>query len=746
MSRILVSLALGVALTACGGGGGSTGSISGLQGPEQVTIIESSGGSPSTVRLPRGVRGVDGSDFQTDPTNMWVRDDSMKSLDTVNMILSSLSQTHYWEQTNAGPYLCLVEDTSRGGGGGERGQSGPVYEEWLVNSTRANNSAPQHVSFWIKQDESMGLSVESIIYGHLVVTEEPSDAQPLGNISLTFKNLLATDPATSTNTMFQGYMRTVPRNDSQSEVEFYMWKGDPDGSVGVGDFAMRERVHVIGDPAAETGRAYSEWKSVFNPGGTPSTEQGEFQLQFNADYVARRDVANSNTLSVLDRNDFDTYVFRYGLYDNTTEERVEQLSGFPIRDANGAQGWAGYHGIWFPDTVALTNGQTVYRQNFGSSTTTPYTVVVVPGRLEKRSRASLTLADIAGEDLEYFDPVAGVEQRVRFDGSAFQIVAQRSNGSWQAVTPSAFGGTLPTGAWLNFWSQARGTVEMSWPASITGSVPAYVWSTEVITADSPDMANGDLTLFGYFHMLDAAITNTQANFIGGDSPYLSDATAVNSGNQTYVFDKETLMLQLGSVDVNLANGVTITQGPGMFGLNCGPLFPAPLASFNDMSTQTTTFDWRIGSNDWNQLRALKDGNDQYVSFEAPLRFSYVHDETGSPYHGRTFFVEWNGSDLHGVPYEESSADNRWYPLFNIPTGATLTSGQSTYKVKQLEGEQIMVEVGSPSTVYAAQGFDLDGTPITAPDSTPYEDPAIGAMPTIDDAPRYVAGVLQTSGG
>ena len=68
----------------------------------------------------------------------------------------------------------------------------------------------------------------------------------------------------------------------------------------------------------------------------------------------------------------------------------------------------------------------------------------------------------------------------------------------------------------------------------------------------------------------------------------------------------------------------------------------------------------------------------------------------------------------------------------------------SFKIKQLEGEQIMVEVGSPSTVYTAQGFDIDAQTITAPTLGNWEDPAIGTKPTITAAPLYVAGVRQGS--
>jgi len=429
---LVLSFAVAAALASCGGGDSATGTIEGLQGPQQVSIIDSNS-STSAVRLPRGVSAVTGSDYETDQTRFWVRDDSMQVLDTVNMILSSLDQTRYWEQTNAGAYRALVEEEETGGG--ERGNQGPVYKVWTVESTRASSSAPQIVKFWLDETDAMGTNIPAIIYGRLTVTEEPSDTNPLGSFNLFFKCLPVSEAPTSTATMFEGYMRTVPRTDGQSEVEFFNGHGDPEGVVGSGDYATRERVHVVANRTAGTGRAYAEFKFVQNDGSQTNTDAGEYQLQFNDDYVALRDVTNGNALKVLDRNDFTTRVFRYGVYDATTEERVAQLSGFPVQDSNGNNGWAGFHGIWFPGNVTLTDGQTLLRRSFQDNSTTPYTLVLVDGKLQKRTRSSITLADVQDEDLEYFTPGAGGELKVRFTGSDFVKVAERQNGQWQYITP-----------------------------------------------------------------------------------------------------------------------------------------------------------------------------------------------------------------------------------------------------------------------------------------------------------------------
>jgi len=733
-----------IALASCGGGGSdSTGTISGLQAPKQVAIVEAAGNNSSPAILSGELRALAGSDYETDETRYWVEDDSMRALDTVNMILSSLQQTKYWEQTNNGAYTALVADENRGGGG-ERGNNGTAYEEWIINSTRASNTAAQVVSFWINQSETMGDPNPSTIYGRLTVTEEPTDSQPLGAFTLFFKNLNQGADPTSTDTNFEGYLQTVARNDGQSEVEFYMSHGDVDSTPALNEYAMRDRVHVVGDPTTDSGRAYTE--SIFKMNnGSIVTDGGEYQIEFNSDYLARRDVTNANTLAVLDRNDFETRVYRYGVYDNTTEDRIEQMSGFPIQDAQGENGWAGFYGIWFPEGTSLSNGDTVQRRSFENSSTTPYTVFIAPGRLEKRTRESITLGDLVNERLEYFGSGAGEELQVMWTGTDFVKVASRSGGNWTEIDPpQSIASSFSTGEWVSCWSQARGQVEWTWPAAISNTDPAYVWQSVTITADSAEMASGDLTLEGYFNMLKANITNNEANYLSAESPYLPNATAVNTGNTTYTFDKETLVLMIGTDPVTLGNGVTITQGPGFYGLNCGPLFPSALASFNDIGSQATTYQWYIGTNEWNQLRTLKDSSGDFVQFDAPLRLSYLHDEDGSPYDNRSFFLEWDGQWLGGVPYEQEDGGDNWNPVFNIPSGSTATSGSDTYKIKQLEGEQFMVEVGDPNTVYAAQGFDIDGTPITVPTSAPYEDPAIGAAPVVTSAPLYVGGVAQST--
>lgn len=742
MNRYLITLSLPCVLAACGGSSSGTGAILSLRAPEQVSLVDAKDAPTAALRLPDTLRGLVGSDYETDRTRFWVRDESMRALETINSILSSLQQTNYWLETNAGPYRALVAEIDGGGR-----NDAVEYSEWIIDSRRASNRAPQIVSFWLPQRESMGSEEPSLIYGRLTITAEPTDDQPLGQFTLFFKNLPLDADANSTDSLFQGYLRTVPRNDGQSELEFYLWANDVDGSLEPGQMAARERAHVIGDPAADSGRAYTEQVFVRNEGGTVQEERSEFELQFDSDYVARRNVQDGNALAVLDRNDYRTLVYRYGLYDGSNERRVERMSGFPVRNAQGRYGWAGYHGVWFPPEVTLTDGETLYRQNFSSNDSTPYVLVIVNGRLQKRTRSSITLGDLVNEDLEYFHMSTGSRWRVVYTGSDLLRTAEQNGNEWAPIEPpESIVEHFQTGQWCNFWSPARGSIEFAWPATLATSTPAHVWAQTPIDADSPELAGGTLTLHGYFNLLRPQITQEQANFIEGASPYFPNATGVNTGNRVYTFSAASLLLTLGGSPVTLAPGVTVTQGPGLNGFHCGPLFPSALSSFEEIPQQTITYEWSTGPNPWNQFRGLRTLAGASVRFDPPLRLGYVHQETGSPFDGRTFFLEWDGSNLHGIPHQQDPATGYWRPRFNIPTGTVLTLGEATYLVKQLEGEQYMVEVDDPASVYEQRGFDLDAVTISRPTSTPYRDPAIGPRPTVDTPPRYVGGVAQNGDG
>ncbi|MCA8944491.1 MAG: hypothetical protein KDB80_18160, partial [Planctomycetes bacterium] len=443
------SFALGV-LASCGGGG--SGSVQGLSVPAQVALVEAQ--SAGSLQLSPGVAAA--ITYDEDPTQFWIHDEAMDPLNTVNMILCSVKQTGYDDPTvlNKGPYVALVGCEERGGDGGGAGRGGDStqYQRFVVDSSRASASAPHIVKFWFENSGDQG----GLIYGKVTISGSPTATAPYGKFDLEFKQLGLNQAHDDPNIEFRGYLRTVERDDGQAEFAFYMLEGDPDSPVGVGQQAFRQRARLVGTTTGAAGRAYSESKSAWNNGGGTTVSQAEYYLQFNSNYVARKKVSGASIIKVFDRNSFTTQVYRYGVYDASTGERIESVSGFGVENTNGVHGWAGYHGLWFPDHVTLTNGETLTRRSYDSNTPDEtYTAVVVPGRLEKRTRVSSTLGNLAGEDLEVFDPNAGTEIRVQWDGTNLVKVATRSGNSWTPNAPVSITGDYSQGDWVNFYHRDR---------------------------------------------------------------------------------------------------------------------------------------------------------------------------------------------------------------------------------------------------------------------------------------------------
>lgn len=733
-----VAIAVFTVVAGCGGGGGGT--VQGLVVPAQVSLVEAQGSG--SLQLPAGVAAA--VTYADDPAEFWIHDEAMEPLDTVNMILCSVKQTGYDDPAvlNKGPYVALVGCEERGGdsGGAGRGGDAAQFQRFVVDSSRASAGAPHIVKFWFENENE---NSTGIIYGKVTISGSPDANNPYGKFDLQFKQLGLNQAHDDSNIGFRGYLRTVSRDDGQAEFAFYTLEGDPDSPVGVGEQAYRQRARLVGAAGGTAGRAYSESKVAYNNGGGTTVNQSEYYLQFNSRYVARKKVSGGSVTKVFDRNNFTTQVYRYGVYDASTNVRVDTVSGFGVENANGVHGWAGYHGVWFPDHVTLADGETLTRRSYDSSTPDQtYTSVVVPGRLEKRTRETSTLGNLKNEDLEMFSSSAGSEIRVQWNGTDLVQTGTRSGGSWTAVGPTVITGNYAQGDWLNFYSRERGSVEMVFPATISDSTPVYFWTESTIHGDSAELSGGNLTLYGYMSCLKPNITQNQANFASSETPFYADASNIGDV-KTYVFDKTTLLLTESSQPITLANGVTVSGGPGQWGFHSGPLYTTALGALSDMDDATTTYRWSTGLNSWNQLRVLKDSEGEYVTFSPPIRMSYTHNEPANTnYHNKTFSLEWTGTDLHGVPFIENNTDNRWRPAFNIPSGTTITVGNTTYKIKQLEGEQEMNEVGSPGSVISSEGFDLDVT-LTAP-ADDWTDPAVGAMPTVTAPPVFVEGVRQSS--
>ncbi len=802
MGALVLFVLTAMVLAACGGGGGSAAGGSGAAAPaspmtvaEKVSVVDAqSGGTSSPSRAPGRSRTPSpppvssSSDYYTDPVNVYVQERSVEAFNTVNEILCMIAQTRYDSMLNQGPYKAQVDtnqckgrDSASAGGQQSANQSSganmPSYEMWTVESSRSDNTAPQILKAWIHEAASEH-EPEKVIYARATITQGVSDANPYGLFTINFKAFPVVGGVEQSTEMFKGVLKSeLDSGTGKIVLKFFDVGGftGPEGAV-----TFTERV-AIDRASASVGGGKLYTQNV-SPGGT---ETKSFSIAYDDNNFLR---VGGGTVC-LDRKNFDTSAWQYGVYDSDGA-RVARNSGFPVRLSRSGQdyrGWIGYWGPWFQDNVTLVNSETVYKQTFGpgGGTETAYQVLVAGGKLKKHTRKTLVLGDIVNIplDMNEWDPIAGTDNqsRILWDGSKFSKVAllNKTNFTWVDITPVDLDMTALRYPELNFYSQALGgSVQVKLQGCTPGGTPpnntfscAADSATQVISYAEVVVSPSDTvpsTLACFENCPDAAS-------LSGQNPFKSTSafqqTAPGSASYaSYAFNTSTMLLLDGGSAV-----VSSTSNNAFpWGLMTGPLFDPSSSNLSQLAcgwdnTGNTTcawqarsnlsvyYTWETGPNNWNQFVGLQSGG-TFLEFDPPLQLSYTHLELGK-YQNAKFYLEYSGfGDLHGIPgicvdmNTGAPADCsqggpgsaiRWVPEFTIPDGSVLTASGVTFYVKSLEKEQRMA---------AAPGgcASLDVTPyaaLTLPTLAEWTDPtagadAIGSEPAVTGAPAVVGGVLQ----
>ena len=253
MKKISVVLAaiLGVGWIGCGGGSSSTStgstSVSGLSLPSEMSLVQAQEVTAGSISATKGFHALakavpTSGAYTTDPLNVYVFDDSMESLNVINEILCSVDQTLYDGLVNQGNYIALIDNTKCNKGDSKASDQGNQssgadsedLETWVVNSSRANDTAPHVVSAWIEERAEGDFDVDKEIQAKMTITEGVSDSNPYGKFHINFK-MVATDG--SGTELAKGYLETVDRTDGKLEFQFAM-----EGTEG---FNVEEASHVV---------------------------------------------------------------------------------------------------------------------------------------------------------------------------------------------------------------------------------------------------------------------------------------------------------------------------------------------------------------------------------------------------------------------------------------------------------------------------------------------------------------------
>ena len=772
-----------ITLAGCSGGGGGSSSSSGggsgsataLTVAESVSVVDANLSSLNKIS-PLRIGLLAPSDlpadsaYFTDETFVYVEDRSTDAFEMVNEILCMMAQTGYEAMLNQGVYRAQIDlnqcESSRDSGSSEgeesqnqsSGSNTPDYEDWIVDSARTDNASPHIVKVWIHQEEEMDEDFsepESFIFAKVTITEGKSASNPYGIFTLTFKaSPIMPDGTVDPNmVMFKGLMKTELASDGTVLLKFI-------DEGGFDAFTFNEKVTLNRSADGSTG------------GGTTSTseshpffgsETDQFNFAFDATNFRRVDLDGDD--QCFSRTTFDETAWRYGLYDSNGS-RVNRNSGFPIMASqNGVDyhGWIGYWGLWFPEDISLNNGDIVNKVTYGpdGDVQEPYTLLKSGGRLMKHVKQTLTLGDITGVPLSYYDPSDQSEYRVEWNGTDFVMVAKRNETTWnwEDIQPPVVI-DLTNEFYLHFWSQALG-----------GDVEVNLRDE----TNTLDVTNATMVIFRTNDMVYPSDVIPTTFVCFGECPNASRLTTDNPYDQypeqqnvlpadadkaTYTFDKTNMVLKDGG---GVSVVLTTENSAFPWGLWSGPMFEPTAANLDKLKCDwdpnstcawqahdlTVFYTWETGPNDWNNFTALKASDGTILTFEAPLSVKYTH--TGDGYTNTVFYLEYGGfGDLWGIPGKcideagnevdcSTAGHIRWVPQFTIADGSELINGSdntTVYLAKALEKEQRMQEADSASC------STLTITAYELPTIAEYTDPGIGDAPEVSGAPAVVGGVVQ----
>ncbi len=680
LAMVVVSLMLAGLLAACGGSSGSgTGTVKALTLPNRVELSGSETGSSSSsaasmrsfvpAAYTRAYNDA-GTAYSTQETHIWV--DDTNALDMVNQILGVIKDTAYNQFLNQGPYLALVREvgetqTSQTGSSGTSTTTEQLMEI-VVDVSRTSNNDPMIVMIWVNEDDGPG-NQPMLIKGYFTVWAGAGDTYegvyyPYGKLEAHFKGVDNND-----NAIFTMAMSIGDGENGKIQIQYIE-------NCNETDFAFETKVNAIASSDMSEGNAY-----VYEYEKDGSGECTDiFHIAYNNEYFKEKDKDDNIKVYSRDIDDMTYRVFRYKLFDADDGSAITLNSGFPIRfEKNGSthHGYIGYYGLWAP--VSLADGDEVVGEENGNT----YTLVIKGGKLKKHVIKEIGLAKLDGLEMSKWDDSTDTDIVFTYDADTekfVQIGIRSQDTNWQVVETGA-GNIITFGDWDGAWCDSLqawlplGTLDSCAP---TEQLTYHQEAT--VMPGSDDFPTADLS-FKYWN---------------------------GSAWVDFTYDVSELMLMNGSTPV-------VSTSSNDFYM---PLVPAADYTANTDNIQTepgAAFDldvyysWSTGSEEWNRLTVLKDSDGDYVSFDAPLKFTYTHatanDINGdSTYDGKTFTLEYDGFSLQ-VPWAYDADEDEWNPMINLKSGVTLGDSDQ-YVVKIVEAGLVMSQISDTSV---ASGLTIDTT-------------------------------------
>lgn len=734
------------------------------------------------------------SDYVTDKTNSYVYDTAMEPLQTANMILCLMAQTGSGEMVNKGAYYALIDEDkceqgSNGSNASSTGQSSGgkaiKYNRWTIEASRDDVASPMLVKLWIPGDENATdpHDMENILV-QVRATESVSASKPFGSFTLDFKGV--TDYAgfggSSGNyaETMKGRLATIDNADGKPQFTLVNISGK--GVNSNTDYRYEQYANaILEDTQGKAGQANT--RSVLQWQSYP-TEESRYAVKFNSTHMNRgTDTDNddiANTEACLSRTDFNTQIWRYNLYHRdagtyggksvTAGQRVALNSGFPFTYDNAGtkiQGHVGYWGIWTENDVKIASGSTIKKVDYSNNTSTDYTVKISNGKLIRRTKNTLAITKLVGQNLYFWgqNPSDSKYDQyvVTVDASTYNFkithkVAWGDSGpTLTDITDADLTASMTNGQSLWLWADALGgNVVYTHDTSVTPASSRLVkfYAEEVVNPGDSAISSG-LTLTCYDRCLKGGVSTLSGLSNDTSLYYTSDGTAY-----TYTLSVSAGVLTMTDNTAGKAvdfSGFSATDMKAIqheWGINTGDMVTASvaagLANWWNIYDADVTYRWETGSNNWNRLVAVVDSNNAVQSFDKPIQLVYqlaAGDEiNGDPNSqaGSTFMLQYGGSgELWGFPWMQSG--NRWYSSVNLKDGVELTdSNSNVFVVKAIEQEQTFKDAtGQCAGLDTTAVFGDSDLALPSASEAGNVDFGWSDMPTpANDAPAYIGGEKQ----
>ena len=644
------------------------------------------------------------SAYFTDAQTSHVQDATSDSIGQVNMITCVFHSMRPDALVNQGAYVALIDknkcDAAKASSAGNSSDSSgasqaPEYMTAVVNSTRASNTAPMLVSAWISIDQD-GTPVT--VFAHLSATAAPTTSDPYGTFRLDYCGKLASGGGCLMN----GFMQA-----GNGTLGYYETDSGGGGGGGGGSQVTALALSSVGT-ASGSG-------SVNVTQSSNNANTSVFDFAYNSSYFLRSDGNNSMCFS-RDASDPNTgiSVWRYGLYDSVSGDRIARNSGFPIQYTSGGttyQGYVGYYGLSSqPGAAAPADGSTVAKIDYqnGSASTASYSVVNKGGRLTRFRRQNTTLqlidqvhfnafiGNVAGSNL----PHSNTQYELYWDDASGQFIAVNEMqcsqngcqtqplGSPVAVDP-AFWSSASMG--IQGWSQSLGGDLFVDLANTGTPVDATAVAYHVQDLVYPDDSSLPSALYCVSNCPTAASVQSYLAQGSGTSPYLGatyNAWQPTTAPVAYTLSGNVLLyLSAPVVDTTAADyqGSQMYQNGVMSGRLVENLTDAQCGTDQSgnpqycdwkMSSANVYYQWQTGPNSWDQFTAIKDSGGSFVHFDAPLNVSFkvpANSAANAPYGtyaNTNLILQYGGfGDLWGIPGScVSSIDNQVIDC-NDPSGS-----------------------------------------------------------------------------